>query len=148
MRYWAPGPDRDVQQTRERIEEIDGHWQAYGFGDWAVVGKPDRRVIGFSGLHHIAHMAEVNIGYALEPAQWRQGLGYEVCRFVLGHGFERLGLPEIVAVIDPRNVASIKLMEKCGLAFQKRLVWLGRERVVYAITGEQWGQVSDQGLSI
>lgn len=134
MRYWFPGPDRDVRQTLERIAQIDDHWRDYGFGDWAVVSKPEGRVIGFSGLHHITDMAEVNIGYALEQAQWRRGLGREVCRLVLAHGFDRLGLSQIVAVIDPRNEASIALVENCGFALWKQLRWMGHKRVVYRLT--------------
>jgi trans-aconitate 2-methyltransferase len=134
MRYWFPGPDRDVCQTLERIAQIDDHWRDYGFGDWAAVSKPEGRVIGFSGLHHITDMAEVNIGYALEQGWWRRGLGREVCRLVLAHGFDRLGLSQIVAVIDPRNAASIALVESCGFALWKQLCWMGKERVAYRIT--------------
>lgn len=134
MRYWFPGPDRDVSQTLERIAQIDRHWRKHSFGDWAVVSKATDRVIGFSGLHHIAEMTEVNVGYALERALWRQGLGHEVCRLVMAYGFGDLGLAEIAAVIDPRNAASLALVEKCGLASWKQLRWMGQERVAYHLT--------------
>lgn len=138
MRYWAPGPDRDVHQTAARIAEIDDHWRTYGFGDWAVGTRPGGEVIGFAGLHYIAEMAEVNLGYALEKARWRQGLGREVCELVLAYGFRELDLPEIVAVIDPRNTRSITLAERCGLMYRKRFAWTGRDRVAYSISREAW----------
>jgi RimJ/RimL family protein N-acetyltransferase len=139
MRYWFPGPDRSVQQTKQRITLMNDHWRVHGFGDWAVVSKPDRSVIGFGGLHHIADMEEVNVGYAPERAWWRQGLGFKVCRLLLAHGFGQLGLSEIVAVVNPRNVASIPLAQKCGLILQRRFLWMGCERVALAMTREQWG---------
>jgi ribosomal-protein-alanine N-acetyltransferase len=138
MRYWAPGPDHDVSETSARINDIDEHWRVHGFGDWALVSRPDGVVIGFGGLHHLADMTEVNIGYALEKARWHQGMGTEVCRLLLDHGFRELSLPRIVAVIDPRNTASIKLVEKLGLSLWKRFLWAGRERVAYAIAREEW----------
>jgi len=138
MRFWAPGPDGDIAETARRIADINEHWSEHGFGDWAVVGKPDGGVIGFAGLHHIAEMDHVNVGYVLERGRWRQGLGSELCRLVLAYGFRTLDLPEIVAVIDPRNVASIALVEKYGLCLRSRLTWSGRERVMYAITQEKW----------
>jgi len=133
MKYWALGPDEDVQRTEKRIAEINGHWDKHGFGDWGVFDKTDGRLIGFSGLHYIAGMAEVNLGYAFKSASWGRGLAHETCRAVLDFGFRRLKLPEIVAVIWPDNQASIRLAKACGLKFWKSAVWGGGDRVIYKI---------------
>jgi ribosomal-protein-alanine N-acetyltransferase len=138
MRYWCPGPDPDVAHTVERIAEIEYHWQTHGFGDWGVVSKADGELIGFAGLHHIADMDEVNIGYVLQRDRWRQGLGHEIAQFVLGYGFGQLSLAEVVAVVDPRNAASIRLVRKCGLALRRRIVWMKRERLVYGVSLAEW----------
>lgn len=50
------------------------------------------------------------------------------------HGFEILKLAEIVAVIDPCNIASLKLIQKCGLKYWKKGLYMGRERVIYRIS--------------
>ena len=134
MRYWHPGPDADIADTARRIAEIEAHWQRYGFGDYAVLARDSSDLIGFAGLHHIAGMAEVNVGYALVSSRWRLGLGTELCRTLLAQGFTVLGLPEIVAVIDPRNTASVALAESCGLRFRRELIWQGQARVLRAIT--------------
>jgi [ribosomal protein S5]-alanine N-acetyltransferase len=134
MRYWAPGPDATVDATAQRITEIDHHWTTHGFGDWAVLENATGALVGFAGLHHIAEMAEVNVGYAFEKSRWGLGYGTEVCRATIAHGLDRLALPEIVAVIAPQNVASIRVAEKCGLTFWKHFVWSGRDRVAYRIT--------------
>ena len=138
MRYWYPGPDADLEQTARRIADIEEHWRRCGFGDWAVAGRLSGELIGFAGLHHIADMAEVNIGYVLEPRYWRRGLGSEVCRLVLDYGFKQLALPEVVAVIDPHNDASIGLVRKFGLRLRGRCAWQGQARVVYALTQADW----------
>jgi RimJ/RimL family protein N-acetyltransferase len=142
MRYWAPGPDVNEAQSAERIAQINEHWRRYGFGDWGVCEPLSGRLIGFCGLHHIVGMDEVNVGYALEPSRWRQGLGSELCRYLLRLGFEDLSLTEIVAVIDPRNVASRRLAEKCDLQIWKCFVWQGNERIAYRVRRGEWEQAS------
>lgn len=152
MRYWHPGPDRDVAETRARIREIDDHWAAHGFGDWAIVARRDEAtagpaahgrpeiddLVGFAGLHHIAGMREVNVGYALARSHWGRGLGTEVARAVLAYGFETVRLGEIVAVMDPRNVASIGLAGRCGLTLRDEILWMGKPRLVYAVARGEW----------
>ena len=134
MRYWAPGPDAIVEATAQRIAEIEAHWAAHGFGDWGVVERDTSALIGFAGLHYIAGMPEVNVGYAFEQSRWGRGYATEVCRAVVDYGFEQLRLAEIVAVISPQNRVSIHVAEKSGLVFWKRFVWSGRDRVAYRIT--------------
>ena len=134
MRHWAPGPDSTVEAVARRISEIETHWATHGFGDWGVVERETADLIGFAGLHHIAGMPEVNVGYAFEKHRWGHGYGTELCGAVVTFGFERLALPEIVAVIAPQNQASIRVAEKCGLVFWKRFVWSGHERVAYRVT--------------
>ena len=147
MRYWYPGPDPDAAGAAQRIAEIDDHWRAHGFGDWGVVCKSDAELIGFAGLHHIADMDEVNIGYVLQRDRWRRGLGYEIVAALLAHGFRHLLLPEVVAVVDPRNTASVRLARKCGLAPRKRFVWMERERQAYGVSLREW-KAGRSGASI
>jgi len=142
MRYWHPGPDEDVAATEGRIAEIDEHWRRYGFGDFAVIERETGALVGFAGLHHIDGMDEVNVGYTLVPSCWRRGLGAELCQVLLAHGFTDLGLPEIVAVVDPRNAASLALARRCGLGFRRQLTWQGRQRMLYAMTQTEFGGAS------
>lgn len=131
MKYWHPGADKSIQATIQRIAQIQEHWRIHHFGDWGIIDKHNKQLIGFSGLHYIEDMPEVNIGYALERSKWGQGLGFEVCQTVLEFGLNQLQLFPIVAVISPQNQASIHLMKKCSLVFWKNYTWSGQERVVY-----------------
>jgi ribosomal-protein-alanine N-acetyltransferase len=138
MRYWHPGPDADGAAAESRIAEIEAHWRRHGFGDWAVLDRASAEVVGFAGLHHIAGMVAVNVGYVFAPSHWRRGIGGGLCRLLLDHGFARLELPEAVAVIDPRNAASLALAAACGLTLRERRTWQGQPRVVYAMTRADW----------
>jgi [ribosomal protein S5]-alanine N-acetyltransferase len=133
MQYWAGGADATIRATAQRIAEIAHHWKTHGFGDWGVVEKKSGSLIGLSGLHYIADMADVNIGYAFERTKWRQGFGFETCQAVLDFGFQELGLETIVAVIWPDNRASITFAEKLGLRFWKAFTWQGGKRVAYRL---------------
>lgn len=133
MRFWLGGPDPDITAAETRIAGIEAHWKTHGFGDWGVAERAGGRLIGFCGLHHIADMDEVNLGYAFEKASWRKGYGQEACRAVLEFGFRELELDAVVAVIWPDNAASIRLAERLGLRFWKRFLWQGGERVAYRI---------------
>jgi [ribosomal protein S5]-alanine N-acetyltransferase len=133
MAHWHPGADPDVAATRDRILAIQRHWREHGFGDWGVEENASGYLIGFSGLHYIDGMREVNLGYAFRRDAWRRGFGTEVCRKVLDVGLNTLGLGEIVAVISPANIASMRLAEKVGMAYWKKTTWSGLPRIVYRI---------------
>jgi RimJ/RimL family protein N-acetyltransferase len=70
------------------------------------------------------------IGYALGREHWGQGYMNEALQAVLAYAFETLDLHRIEADIDPRNIASIKTVERLGF---KREGYL-RER--WQINGE------------
>lgn len=86
MKYWLKGPDKNFEETAQRILNIEDHWQTHGFGDWGVVNKNNSRLMEFAGLHYIDGMDDVNIGYAFEKTYWRKGFGFETCQAILEFG--------------------------------------------------------------
>ncbi len=59
--------------------------------------------------------AEIEIGYLIKHAAWGKGYATEACARLLRFAFEATALEEIVAVTDPANVNSQKVLRKCGL---------------------------------
>jgi len=47
---------------------------------------------------------------------WGQGLATEGARAIARHGFEKLGLNELVSFTVPTNTKSRRVMEKLGMA--------------------------------
>lgn len=88
----------------------------HGFGPWAVVEKASGTLLGFCALNQesVDGAEEVEIGYRLAPQFWGQGMATEVVRATLAYGFERLGLPSIIAIVQPANVASVRVIQKVG----------------------------------
>ncbi len=77
--------------------------------------------------------AEVEIGWAIAPARWRQGLATELARTSIELGFGTLELGRLVAFTLPHNIASRRVMEKAGLAYEREIVHAGMPHVLYAL---------------
>jgi ribosomal-protein-alanine N-acetyltransferase len=105
-----------------------------GFGQFAVARRDDpARLAGFAGLRPFGEADEVELLYALDPAQWKQGLATEAARAVLRFGFEEGGLDVILAGADPPNAASFRVMERLGMSFQDERVVGGLPARYYRI---------------
>ncbi len=109
-----------------------------GFGLWAIIEKSDRKVLGYCGLSHFPYVGgqpETEIGYRLARAHWGRGYATEAAKAVRDYGFHTLNLPRLIALIDPQNVASIRVAEKIGLRYEKDVMLEGyiHSDRVYAI---------------
>ena len=85
-----------------------------------------------------------DIGYILAPDLWGQGLVAEALAPIIARAFTTGGLERITADVDPRNHASIRLLEKLGFAETHRAerTWLIAgawcDSVYFALSREDW----------
>lgn len=123
----------DGVQTREWIQDwlrtcLERYYQTWGFGPYAVVERSSHKVIGYCGLFFfpdVAGQPEVEIGYRLARSAWGQGYATEAARAVRDFAFGTLGLTRLIAIIDPANVASIRVAEKIGMQYEKEVMFEG-----------------------
>jgi aminoglycoside 6'-N-acetyltransferase len=111
---------------------------------FAVGLKADDILIGdvYFGVESTGRQAE--IGYTLAAEFQGHGYASEAVRGVLGFAFERVGLHRITAGADPRNLPSIRLLER--LAFRREgyspeSYWDGdvwTDDVRYAMLAREW----------
>ena len=100
-----------------------------------VNGKARGAISLDPGKGKFAHKAE--LGYVMARAEWGQGLASEAVKLTLARGFQELGIERIEAFVDPANVGSVRVLEKCGLEreaeFSRFLVHRGsvRDRYLY-----------------
>lgn len=140
-----------AEESKAAAERIQAHFERHGFGLWAVELRESKRFIGFMGLSvpgFRAHFTPcVEIGWRLSPACWGRGLATEAARKVLQHGFEQIGLEEIVSFTSPANLRSRRVMEKLGMTHDSRDDFEHpglpqghglRPHVLYRLTKEQW----------
>lgn len=124
------------EETKEELEWfLDGHPDHPELGLWATIHKESDRFIGRCGLipWTIDSALEIEVAYLLDKRHWRQGLGAEAAKALVRHGFERLQLPRLIALIDPAHQASIRTAESAGLRFEREIELEGVRSSLYAI---------------
>jgi ribosomal-protein-alanine N-acetyltransferase len=89
------------------------------FGMWVLTVPGDDAIIGFCGLRHCEDPSGVEVLYGLLPAYWGKGLATEAARAVLRYGFAELQLERIWGGADAPNVASLRVLEKLGMTYEK-----------------------------
>jgi RimJ/RimL family protein N-acetyltransferase len=92
-----------------------------GFGFYVVELEETGCPVGVCGLAKRDFLDHVDIGYAFLPQHWGQGYAFEAASGVLAHAQHDIGLKRIVATVRAGNAASIKLLEKLGLRFERML---------------------------
>jgi [ribosomal protein S5]-alanine N-acetyltransferase len=94
-------------------------YRKFGFGLYLVALKDSGAPIGMCGLLKRDSLENVDIGFAFLQKFWSQGYARESAAAVLNYGWQTLRLERIVAITKPTNQASIALLEKIGLHFEK-----------------------------
>lgn len=108
---------RTVAAARQAL--LDGPLamqNALGHSMYVVELKDGATPIGMSGLIKRAALPDVDIGYAFLGTYHGRGYAFEAARAVLHHA-HLLGIARIMAITSMNNVASIALLEKCGLQY-------------------------------
>jgi ribosomal-protein-alanine N-acetyltransferase len=146
IKYFVSGPDKFVDQTKERIEKIKSHWDKYNVGDFILLNKENLEPVGYAGLHYKEDGGNINISYIIDKKLWGNGLGYETCLALIYYGFRILELDKIIAEIDPQNINSIKLIEKCGFKFNRIMEWKGFERLEYLMSNKDIEKIKVESL--
>ena len=90
----------------------------YGFGSRLLRLKASGEAIGMCGLIKRDSLPEPDLGFALLPAFWGQGYAREAAEATLTDGTERLGIRRVLAICNPDNLASSKLLEALGFVLQ------------------------------
>ena len=111
---------RTIEDARAYI--MRGPMQMYakhGFGLYLAELKGDGTPIGMCGLIRRKGLEDVDIGFAFLPAFRSQGYALEAAAAVMVHARSALGLGRIVGITLPRNRASIRLLERIGLKFER-----------------------------
>jgi RimJ/RimL family protein N-acetyltransferase len=94
-------------------------YQTNGFGLYLVELKESGQAIGICGLVKRDSLADVDIGFAFLPDFWSRGYALESALAVKAYGLEALKLKRIVAITNPDNEGSIRVLQKIGLKYER-----------------------------
>jgi RimJ/RimL family protein N-acetyltransferase len=136
MRFSFPAMT-SLDQASERITRLLKK-SAYGVDlICAVESRTTGEVLGTCMLFHADEQCQrAEIGFSLQRAHWRNGYMNEAASALIEHAFNALNLHRIEADIDPRNVASARLLERLGFVREGLL----RERLIVG------NEVSDSAI--
>lgn len=107
MRYWDRPAYDDIATTKAFLDGLITQDPEQSLD---LIVEHQGRCVGKAGMWRLGE-----IGYILNRSHWRQGLAFEAFSALLPHLFERFPkVPELRAECDPRNTASVKLLQKLG----------------------------------
>jgi [ribosomal protein S5]-alanine N-acetyltransferase len=134
-------------QTEKAIDNFIDSYQRFGFGLWAVILKESDLLIGYCGLaiDRIDNRDEPEIAYRLDSKFWGKGFATEAALASIQYGFvggafplgNRIELPYILGAAQRQNVASIRVLEKLGMTFDREIIFRGVPMDCYKIVKPQ-----------
>jgi [ribosomal protein S5]-alanine N-acetyltransferase len=125
-------PPSEIEVISGLHSKVD-HWDRHGFGQWFLRDRMSGAMVGRGGMQHtfVAGCHEVEVGWAIVPERWGEGLATELALASVEVAFHNLGLPEIVAFTLPDNFASRRVMEKAGFTYEREIVHERLDHVLY-----------------
>ncbi|MFH1312722.1 MAG: GNAT family N-acetyltransferase [Candidatus Eisenbacteria bacterium] len=126
----------DRSQTEKWVDRNLGHQRQYGYGLFSVILKSDQTLVGDCGLEHmeVDGRAEVEIGYDFRSDYWGQGLATEAASAVRDFALIELGLPRVISLIRPDNIASRRVAEKIGMVKERDILRGGQTYWIYSLS--------------
>jgi RimJ/RimL family protein N-acetyltransferase len=129
VRAFFPGGTSIRPASGDRIDRDRASYAEHGFCDFIVEDKLSRRFMGRAGLHRMDD-DEVDVGYLFMPQFWCQGFATEALRGLLRWARETLAkdaIPagRIIGFAPVEHVASLRVMEKCGMTYFKTAEYQG-----------------------
>lgn len=120
------------------IEKSIDSFQINNFGLWGVFLRDQEILIGFGGFWYFHTPPVLEMIYGVAPAYWNRGYATEIAKGTIKYGFEQLGFARILADADAANLASLRVMQKAGMKFEKAANINNMDLVVYAISRHEW----------
>jgi len=128
-------PLTDVEHARKVLKEVIlPQYILYDHGRWAVLLRSGSEFIGWCGLKNLTETNEIDLGYRFKKNFWGNGYATEAAQACIKYGFATLNVGRIVGRALPANLASIRVLEKCGMEYLHEEVMHGYLHKTYQVT--------------
>jgi RimJ/RimL family protein N-acetyltransferase len=94
----------------------------------AICLKSDDRLIGYINLANDPHRVskcEAELGFRLANDCWGRGIATEAAQAMVAHATYLSGTKHIVAIVDPNNRQSVRVLQKIGMAYERDVMFEG-----------------------
>jgi len=120
LRFIGDKKVRTVDDARRYITTGPiASYQRHGFGLYLVELKDGKVPIGMCGVLKRESLPDPDLGFAFLPEYWGQGYAFEAASAVLKEARDTFKLTRILAITNPDNDASIKLLAKLGFQLER-----------------------------
>ncbi|MBA2657244.1 MAG: GNAT family N-acetyltransferase [Tatlockia sp.] len=140
MKYIGQGV-RTKLEVMGGLEAAIAHQETHGFSLGSVFEKESELFVGRAGLIYLAYddtQPEIEVGYALIKTAWGEGYGVELAKALINWGFQHLTVSKLVAVINPENNFSRRVLEKVNMNYKESRIYRGNEVAFYFIEKSSW----------
>ena len=128
MRFVGDRGVKTIEDARHYIASGPlASYESHGFGLFIVEQKGSGLPVGICGLLKRPALSEVDIGFAFLPQYRGRGYASESTAATVRFGRATLGIERIVAIANPENAASVRILAKLGLRFA-RMITLSEDK--------------------
>ncbi|WES98964.1 GNAT family N-acetyltransferase [Chryseobacterium arthrosphaerae] len=128
-------PYKTPEEYREMFEKALSDYEEGPFSRWGVFNAQNNDFIGMCLARVFLDRPEqIEIGYTLSENYWGKGLGTEVCKALMEYCRLLNTNKDIVAVTDPDNIGSQKVLLKNGFLREDNLVREDRELAYFVLS--------------
>lgn len=132
LKYTGNKAFKNIEEAQNFLENYKDYDQN-GFGRWAVINKSNQEFLGWCGLKYDQNLDETDIGFRFFEHQWNKGFATESARACIELGFNHFNLNQIIGRAMRENTASIKVLEKLEMKYEKNFDFDGNKGVIYKI---------------
>lgn len=132
IQYTGDTAFESEEAAREFLKNYKDY-QNHGYGRWAVIEKASGAFLGWCGLKYVPEVDETDIGFRFFEQYWGKGYATESAKACLDYGFETLQLKSIIGRAMAENTASVKVLEKLGMVFEREFDFAQHRGLIYRI---------------
>jgi RimJ/RimL family protein N-acetyltransferase len=138
LQYFPNTIPPSLEKVQRFINGQQAQWQQHGYGNWGIVPDGTKEICGWAGLQYLPELDATEIGYLLDRPFWGKGYATEAALASLHFGFKHFSLDHIIALVHPENLASRRVIEKCGMYFQNRIIVWGTCLMRFRISRQEF----------
>jgi RimJ/RimL family protein N-acetyltransferase len=133
LQYFPNPTPPALEKVQRFLAGQQAHWEKYGYGNWGILPEGEKEIVGWAGLQFLLELNETEVGFLLDRPFWGKGYATEAALASLRFGFENFSLDHIIALVHPDNLASRRVIEKCGMIYVETLSLWGMELMRHKI---------------
>lgn len=103
------------------------------FGSQKIILKETNEWVGLCGLliQDVNGELKTEVGYQFFKKYWGNGYAPEAAKIFIDFAQEHRISPDIISLIDVKNIKSQRVAEKNGLVRSEKIIWTGLDIYVY-----------------